>query len=147
MSTPPPPPEEGGTKIRRNSQGPPQQPPQQQPMQQGGNYEAMMMQQQAMQQQAMQQQAMQQGAGPQVMMPPRGILKKKVSFGKFDSPDIKNTILVIIIFLLLNSKIVWKQIIQFPFMGGVEPSIVALVVNSVLAGMIFYLVSNYLMKN
>jgi hypothetical protein len=32
-------------------------------------------------------------------------------------------------------------------MGGVEPSIVALVVNSLLAGMVFYLVSNYLMKN
>jgi hypothetical protein len=63
-----------------------------------------------------------------------------------DSPTVKNAVLVVIIFFLLNSKIIWKQIIQFPFMGGVEPSIVALVVNAILAGMVFYLVSTFLMK-
>jgi hypothetical protein len=49
--------------------------------------------------------------------------------------------LVACIFVLLNSKIIWTQIIKFPFMGNVEPSIVALLVNSVLAGVIFYIIS------
>jgi hypothetical protein len=49
-----------------------------------------------------------------------------------------------VIFLLLNSKMVWKQIMLLPFMGGLDPSIVALVFNSVLAGLAFYLVSNFL---
>ena len=39
---------------------------------------------------------------------------------------------------------IWKQIIKIPFMGSVEPSIVALIVNSILAGIVFYLVNNYM---
>jgi hypothetical protein len=110
----------------------------------------MMMEQQMLQQQAMQQQ-------PQMIQPNvnfgggRGILKKS-SFGKssfgaaFESSTFKNAILVIAIFLLLNSKLIWKQIIQLPFMGSVEPSMIALIANAIIAGMAFYLISNFLMK-
>jgi hypothetical protein len=59
----------------------------------------------------------------------------------FDSVTFKYSIIVACIFVLLNSKIIWKQIIQFPFMGGVEPSILALIINSILAAIIFYVVS------
>jgi hypothetical protein len=154
-------PEEGGTKIqKRNSVppmmgggGPPQMAPQGMPQQMDprmSQEQMMMMQQQQMQQQQLQQQQMQQQPqGYQINSmgaPKKGILRKS-SFGgvSMDSPTIKNTILVVIIFLALNSKILWKQILQFPFMGGVEPSIIALVVNSILAGIIFYLVSSFLM--
>jgi hypothetical protein len=41
---------------------------------------------------------------------------------------------------------VWKEIVKIPFMGQVEPSIIALVVNAVIAGVIYYIVTNYLMK-
>ena len=159
MSTPP---EEGGTPIKRSQSPPPQM--QQQNMQQQNTQQQMMPQQnipqqQMMEQQMMQQQMMQQqpqgyqqpqqnamGGGA-----PRGILKKS-NFGAskcnlFNSVSLKNAILVAVIFLLLNSKIIWKQIMHFPFMGTVEPSIIALVVNSVFAAMVFYLVSNFLMNN
>jgi len=159
--------EEGGTKINRNKGPPPQQmgpPPQMGQMgpppqmgQMGPQIDPreaqMMMEQQMLQQQAMQQQ-------PQGFQQPpnvnfgggRGILKKS-SFGKssfgaaFESSTFKNALLVTVIFLLLNSKLIWKQIIQFPFMGSVEPSMIALVVNAIIAGMAFYLVSNFLMKS
>jgi hypothetical protein len=75
--------------------------------------------------------------------PPRGILKKP--FKVFDDTDkMKYAIIVSIIFLALNSKIIWNQIIKLPFMGGIEPSIIALIVNSILAGVIFYMLSNVL---
>ena len=160
-------PDEGGTKINRNNGSPPQMgmPPQQQMQQQMDPQEAQMMQQQMQQHQMMQQQMQQQQMQQQqiqqqpqgfqqqnAMGAPRGILKKS-AFGKstfdnaFDSTAFKYSILVIVIFLLLNSKMVWKQIMQFPFMGGVEPSIIALIVNSILAGMAFYLISTFLIKN
>jgi len=159
--------EEGGTKINRNKGPPPQQmgpspqmgpPPQMGPQmgQMGPQMDPreaqMMMEQQMLQQQAMQQQ-------PQGFQQPnvnfgggRGILKKS-SFGKssfgaaFESSTFKNAVLVTVIFLLLNSKLIWKQIIQLPFMGSVEPSMIALIANAVIAGMAFYLISNFLMKN
>ena len=40
-----------------------------------------------------------------------------------------------------------KQIIKLPMMGMVEPSIIALIVNSILAGIVFYIISIYLSKN
>ena len=159
--------EEGGTKINRNKGPPPQQmgpppqmgqmgPPPQMGPQMGPQMDPreaqMMMEQQMLQQQAMQQQGYQQPPPPNVNFGGgRGILKKS-SFGKssfgaaFESSTFKNAILVIAIFLLLNSKLIWKQIIQLPFMGSVEPSIIALIVNAIIAGMAFYLISNFLMK-
>ena len=159
--------EEGGTKINRNKGPPPQQmgpPPQMGQMgpppqmgQMGPQMDPreaqMMMEQQMLQQQVMQQQ-------PQGFQQPppnvnfgggRGILKKpsfgKSSFGAaFESSTFKNALLVTVIFLLLNSKLIWKQIIQLPFMGTVEPSMIALVENAIIAGMAFYLISNFLMK-
>ena len=107
----------------------------------------MMQQQEQMQQQQYQQQP--QGYQMNSMGAPKKSILRKSSFGgvPMDSSLFKNTLLVIIIFVALNSKIIWKQIIRFPFMGGIEPSIVALVVNSILAGVIFYLISYFLMKN
>jgi hypothetical protein len=64
----------------------------------------------------------------------------------FENSNTKSAILVVLIFLLLNSKIVWKQIINLPMMGSMEPSMVALIFNSLLAGIIFYIIINYLMK-
>jgi hypothetical protein len=71
---------------------------------------------------------------------PRGILRK--SPFSFSDNSFKQAVLVSIIFVLLNSKIIWSQIIKLPFMGGMEPSILALIVNSILAAVIFYIVSN-----
>jgi hypothetical protein len=138
----------GGTKLNKRPQ--PQQ--QQQQMQQ------QMMQQQQMQQQQMpqqqmqpqqrmptpeemyQMQQMQQMAQPAVVQAPR-ILKQKSNFAaNIDSKTLKYSILVVLIFVLLNSKIMWKQIQRLPFMGTVDPSIIALIVNSILAGVIFYLI-------
>ena len=59
-----------------------------------------------------------------------------------DESKLKQTILVIVIFVLLNSKLVWSQLLKLPFMGTVEPSIIALIVNSILAGLAFYILTN-----
>jgi hypothetical protein len=152
-------PEEGGTKIQKRNSAPPMMGggPSQGMPQQGMSQEQMMMmqQQQLQQQQQQQQQFQQQQMQQQIQQPPtfqlnsssgpkKGILRKNLSNVSLDSATIKNTILVIIIFLALNSKIIWKQILHFPFMGGVEPSIIALIVNSILAGIVFYLISTFL---
>jgi hypothetical protein len=55
----------------------------------------------------------------------------------------KLAILVSVIFIVLNSKIIWSQIQQFPLMGSIEPSIFALVVNSIIAGLLFYFVVQF----
>ena len=130
--------EEGGTRIQRSRQGPPAP---QQMMQQ--NYEQQNFQQPNFQQPNFQQQVPQQQVAQQV---PRSILKKS-SFGSkidFDSPSFKYSIIVAVLFLLLNSKIIWNQIIKFPFMGSMEPSMIALVVNSILAGIVFYIIINFI---
>jgi hypothetical protein len=86
------------------------------------------------QQQMMQAQAMQQQPAPR-------IIKPKSSFGSsVDSKTLKYSVLVVLIFIILNSKIVWRQIQRLPFMGNMDPSIVALIVNSILAGVVFYLI-------
>jgi len=72
----------------------------------------------------------------------------KSFFGEFIENDkaFKLSALVIFIFILLNHKIIWSQIQKLPFMGSIEPSILALIVNSILAGLIFYFTSIFLIK-
>jgi hypothetical protein len=133
--------DEGGTVIKRNngSRPPPQMMQQQQP-----TMEQQMMHQQMMQQQMAQQQMAQQQMAqpPELQFQPklRGILKP-TSF-TFNDSKFKKAVLVAIIFVILNSRIVWTQITKLPFMGGLEPSILALIVNSILAGLVFYIISN-----
>jgi hypothetical protein len=61
--------------------------------------------------------------------------------------NLKYSLIVALIFVLLNSKFIWKQLMKLPFMGTVEPSIVALIINSILAGVIFYIISTFLLGN
>lgn len=129
-------PEEGGTRIQRKA--PQQQQMQQQPPSQGEDPRFIQQQQQMYQQQ--QQQIPQQVQ--QMVQPPILLRKNNKPFFDYNSKSFKYALIVTCIFILLNSKIIWKQIIQFPFMGGVEPSILALLINSILAGIIFYVVSN-----
>jgi hypothetical protein len=75
------------------------------------------------------------------------IPKKKSMFGATTESDtFKNAILVAVIFVVLNSKIVWRQIIKLPFMGSVEPSMIALVINSLLAAIAYYIITKFVMK-
>ena len=137
----------GGTPIVRNNQGGVQQmgPPSMGPPMGMGSQ--MSPEEQYMRQQmAMQQQQQQQQAPPSVQQ--KSILKKTSKFGgsgtpfDFDSVTFKNGLLVAAIFLILNSKIIWSQIMKIPFMGSLEPSIIALVTNAILAGIVFYIISN-----
>ena len=166
--------EEGGTKIpRRNIQQIPvnnqvvqqqmsneeilykQQQMQQQQIQQ--QMQQQQMQQQQIQQQQMQQQQMQQQQTGQQQVKENLVNKNiptnvktgvrfKDNFGLSDKNS-KNTLIVIVIFILLNSKIIWRTISRLPMMGSVEPSILALIVNSVLAGIVFYILSSKLNKS
>ena len=74
------------------------------------------------------------------------IPKKKSVFGISESPNFKNAILVAVIFVVLNSKIVWRQLIKLPFMGSVEPSMIALIINSLMAAIAYYIITNFIMK-
>jgi hypothetical protein len=88
------------------------------------------------QQQQMQQQQMQQQI-------PKGILKNTKRFGfQIQNKNIKNSVIVIVIFILLNSKMIWRALSKMPMMGTLEPSILALIVNSILAGIVFYIISS-----
>jgi hypothetical protein len=138
-------PVEGGTKINRR---PPQNvqqnypPPQQQMVpQQPQNYPP------PQQQRNFPQQRDEQPEGRPLKMPTK--LMKKSTFGaeNINFAEIKNALLVVLIFMLLNSKMIWKQITKLPFMGTLEPSMIALIVNSILAGIFFYLLSNFFMNN
>jgi len=150
---------EGGTKIKRNTQqaGPrpqgdprvqqqidPRDPRVQQQMQQAQQQMDPRVQQQ-MQQMQMQQQ-MQQPIDPMML---EQIIKRKSNFGSdiLNIPVLKTSILVSVIFILLNSKMIWKQIIKLPMMGTVDPSILALIVNAILAGIVFYFINNFLISN
>ena len=137
--------EAGGTKIQRKQ---PQQ--QQQMSQQPSPQQIQQMQQQPQQQmhqqvspQQMQQIQMQQQQ--QMQMPQ---FAKKSNFGKIDtdSKTFKYTLLVVLLFIVLNSKIIWKQLSRFPMMVQIEPSIIALFINSLLAGVIFYVICNFVLK-
>jgi len=144
---------EGGTRIQRRpppqqgppQQGPPQQPPQQRmmgppPQQRMGPPPG--------------QPPMMEEMDPATLQMPKPNFKRsgggKSTFGmgnfSFNISEIKNALLVFLIFFVLNSKMVWKQIIKLPFMGSVEPSMIALVVNSILAGILFYVISNFFIK-
>jgi hypothetical protein len=83
-------------------------------------------------------------------MGPRPVQQQVPFFGRketlVDEKVMKYAILVILIFIILNSKIIWKQIMKLPMMGTTEPSIVALIVNSIIAGIIFYVVTTMIIK-
>jgi hypothetical protein len=136
---------EGGTRIQRRP--PPQQQPTMGPPQQGPPQP-----QQRMGPPPPQGQPVMQETEP-LQMPKsnfkRGGGKSTFGFGtfSFNVSEIKNALLVFLIFFILNSKMIWKQIIKLPFMGTVEPSMIALVVNSILAGFLFYIISNFFIKN
>jgi hypothetical protein len=83
---------------------------------------------------------------PQPAMASEGVVSKFGSSMKASS-NLKMAIIVSVIFVLLNSKIVWKQILKLPYMGGLEPSMLALVVNSMLAGIIFFIINKFVLKN
>ena len=152
----------GGTKLQRRKpeqqqmQGPPPQQMQMDPRQMQGPPPQQQMQMDPRQMQGPPPQQQMQGPppqhidprqiqGPQMQMDPRQMIRKE-TFGKMDSKAMKYAILVILIFIILNSKIIWKQIMKLPMMGTIEPSIIALIVNSILAGIIFYIVTTMLIK-
>jgi hypothetical protein len=97
-------------------------------------------QQAAMQQQQMQQQMGQPMPAPQPV--PKSILKR-TSMGPFsiNNKNIRNGVIVVVLFILLNSKFIWRALTRIPMMGTFEPSILALIVNSLLAGIVFYIIS------
>ena len=139
--------EEGGTKIMRRPPPPPQSQPQfnQPPPQMQPPPEQMYRQQPPPQQFNQPPPQMQ----PQAYIPQQQQVPNIAKFGKtsrfgasqIDSVTFKYSLLVTCIFVLLNSKLIWTQIIKFPFMGNFEPSILALIINSILAGIIFYILS------
>ena len=153
--------EEGGTKLQKRR---PQVAPQQQMRQQSYEIPEQMPVQMPQQMPAQiqrptaeelfkqqppqvpQQMQMPQVPQPQVRETLIEIPKKKSMFGATESPSFKNAILVAVIFVVLNSKIVWRQIIKLPFMGTVEPSMIALVINSLLAAIAYYIITKFVMK-
>jgi hypothetical protein len=77
--------------------------------------------------------------------------KKKVSWkSKMDvftnckSSSFKELILIVCIFVLLNSKIVYRELSKLPMMGTMDPSLLALLLNSVLAGIVFIIIKSVL---
>lgn len=142
----------GGTPLRRKPPPQQQQMPQQMPQQQSVDpqqvYQQQMLQQQQQHQQMLQQQQQQQmlQQQQQPIMHPKETFKMptKSSFLSLDDKNVKNSLLVVVLFILLNSKIIWKEITKIPFMGTIEPSILALIVNSIIAGVVYYLITNYL---
>jgi hypothetical protein len=165
----------GGTKIQRRQPPPLQQQPQQQmgqinpqqmtPEQQAA-YQQMAYKQQQQQlayQQQQQQQINRQSIPPQVVggeldepmnkvnrpievksKPPTGS-KSKFGNSSEDNSNFKETLIVVLLFVVLNSKLVWKQLMKLPFMGSVEPSIIALIVNSLLAGIVYFIIKKFLL--
>ena len=134
--------EEGGTRIQRRPQVeqiPQQMPPPQMQMQQQMHPQMAMQQHPQMglqQQMAMQQQQSHQ-VSPHVKVPSGTSF---FSMPSIDSQNMKNALIVVVLFVIFNSKMVWKEIIRLPFMGGIEPSIVALIFNALLAGIVFYII-------
>ena len=107
--------------------------------QQTGGQQQMTQQQMAQRQMAQRQMAQRQMG--QRYCPP----KNKFNFS-FENKNIKNSLIVVVIFIILNSKMIWKLISKMPMMGTVEPSILALIVNSIIAGLAFYVISSKLNK-
>ena len=147
--------EEGGTRIKRN-RGPP--PPDQQmqmgQMQMGGGPPPSVnprQQQQMQQMQQMppqyQQQMPQVQYQPQIEVPSKSFFKDKFSSSFTGNSNVKTAFLVTIIFFMLNSKLFWTQLTKLPMMGGYEPSMIALIVNSILAGIAYYLITKFLISD
>ena len=152
--------EEGGTKIQRRIQSSHQHssspPPSQQSMSQQQYYTPpppMQTMQQPMQVMQPPMQVMQPPMHESQPMQSNNNNNGSIVQEKFKPPKSKSTfsvqtneisfkhaILVCLLFILLNSKMVWRQIIKLPLMGSVEPSIIALLVNSILSGLIFYII-------
>ena len=76
--------------------------------------------------------------------PPTGI-KSKFGDSSEGNSNFKETLIVVLLFVILNSKLVWKQLMKLPFMGSVEPSIIALIVNSLLAGIVYFIIKKFLL--
>jgi len=133
--------EEGGTKIqRRNVQMDPQQemmmdPEQAQQQQQMDPRQQQMLQQQMMHQQQQMHQQHQQHQ------------QQSKKGGFIDFKSLKMSVVVALIFIILNSKIVWSQFGKLPFMGSMDPSMLALLINSLLSGIIFYIITTYVIKS
>jgi flagellar motor switch/type III secretory pathway protein FliN len=72
-------------------------------------------------------------------------IKSKFGDSSGNNSNIKETIIVVLLFVVLNSKLIWKQLMKLPFMGTVEPSIIALIVNSLLAGIIYFVIKKFLL--
>ena len=132
--------EEGGTKIqRRGQQSAPEQqemmmdPEQARQQQMDPRQQQMMQQQMMMQQQQMHQQHQQQ--------------QQNKKGGFIDFKSLKMSVVVALIFIILNSKIVWSQFGKLPFMGSMDPSMLALLINSILSGIIFYIITTYIIKS
>ena len=141
--------EEGGTKIQRRS---PQMDPQQQQEMMMDPEQAQQQQmdprQQQMdprQQQMLQQQMMHQQQQMHQQHQQHQHQSKKGGFIDFKS--LKLSVVVALIFIILNSKIVWSQFGKLPFMGSMDPSMLALLINSLLSGIIFYIITTYVIKS
>lgn len=76
--------------------------------------------------------------------------KEPFNIKSFFGSSVSNTnrlslaIFVVLLFILLNSKLIWTQLQKLPFMGSIEPSIFALIINSLLAGIVFYVASSFI---
>ena len=138
--------EEGGTKLQKRpvQQISPQMSPQQQPQMSPQQQPQMSPQQQPQMSPQQYQQPQQQYQQPQQRMEIKQIpdKKNKRAFGfSWNDKNVKNSLIVVVIFILLNSRMIWKVISKMPMMGSVEPSILALIVNSIIAGIVFYIIS------
>lgn len=149
--------EEGGTKLRKMKHT--QQQSHQQMYQQPPTFQQQMPQQmqnpqevrrESPEQLFAQSQVPQNVRGKQVEIPPPPPPaapvqeKSKSRFGS--SSGSGNALLVGVLFCVLNSKIIWRQIIKLPFMGNVEPSIIALIINSIIAAIAYYVITTFVMK-
>jgi hypothetical protein len=138
--------EEGGTKIRRPPRQQPIQPQSMPQLPSDQQYQPQQIMPQQQQRPSAQDLYQQQQAPQQQPRPPAPFempFKEKFSTNGI-SKSIKYSVLVMLIFILLNSKLVWKQLIKLPFMGTVEPSIIALIVNSIIAGIVFFIITKYI---
>ena len=133
--------EEGGTKIQRNVHQQQQQHPEMMDQSQmDPQQEQQMLHQQMLHQQQQMYQQQQQHQQQQH--------QQKSGFKKiFDMKSLKMSVVVALIFIILNSKIVWSQFGKLPFMGSMDPSMIALLINSLLSGIIFYVIITYVIKN
>jgi hypothetical protein len=84
--------------------------------------------------------------GEQIQVPTKsGFSKTRSKFGGLPS-DVQHGLLVFVLFILLNSKIIWRQIMKLPFMGSTEPSMIALVVNSIMAAVVYFIITKYILN-